>query len=108
MSDMIRLFLLTAVYWKPASSCSKRSACYAEDIFSEVTTECLQPCQLLEMEVSYLSRFRQHVRQTVGIFQEQHKYRETAEETNMSHNLILSNPPSPHAYKKSVQQVSKQ
>jgi len=100
LSDAIRLFLHTAVYWKPASSCSKSGVCYAEDNFSEVTTDCLQPLQLLEMEVSYLSRFRLYVHQTVGIFQEQHKYRETAKEKNVSHNLILTYTLLPHAYKK--------
>lgn len=71
----------------------KKSACYAEDVFSEITTEYLQ---LLEMEVSYLSRFRQRV------FQEQPKYRETTKEINKSHNLILTLLPSPQEYIKYI------
>lgn len=77
---------------------------YAEDIFPEVTIECLQPRQLLKMEVSYLTMFRQHVHRTVGTFQEQHQYRvwqnsiEIGKRINVSHNLILTHPSHPDVY----------
>lgn len=91
-------FLLQYTENLPVPAAKKKGACYAEDIFSEITTECLQ---LLEMEVSYQGSGSMNS-PTESVFQEQHKYRETTKEKNMSHNLILTHPPSPQAYIKYV------